>query len=974
MSGLFEAVRRACTPDQWSQGVRIVRAGGVGGERRDDDEIVVRVTGSGPAALKVTLYLDDFSWDCECGRHDGCDHVAAAAIALRRSDESGEALPAAQDTPGRIEYRLRRLGDGIHFERGVRVDGEFVAIEATLDAVSSGRVAGPRFAATRADLAVEVALGSRRRGRLDRGTLHALLAPLARCETVSLDGEPVRTSTDPVVPVARVEDCGDGFRVIVGDPPDVRETLGDGIVRVGDTLRPIGAPALTARESEDFVRGRVFPSGEVASLVAEILPALRARLPVEIATDRLPEVVRERPRIVLDLRTDPDGDALTALATLVYGDPPRARIDGGTLHVLAPGPLPLRDEDAERALVRRLGETLGLAPGIAETFVGEAGVAFARRAERWTGEIRGEGRERFALAPPLRPRVHVEDDGFDVVFEVEPDADRRSASARRGPAAADVVRAWREGATLVALPDGGWSPLPADWMSRFGARVADLLAAREAAGRLPAAALPDLAGLCTDLDLPPPPGFERLRALVDGFEAIPRAPLADGLDAVLREYQRRGADWLAFHRDAGTGALLADDMGLGKTVQALAAIRGRTLVVAPTSVVVNWRDEAARFRPSLRVSIYHGRDRALDPAADVTVTSYALLRLDRDALAAVDWDTVVLDESQAIKNPDSQVARAAFELRAGFRLAMTGTPVENRLDELWSQFHFLDRGLLGGLSDFQRRYARPIAAGEVEPAVRLRGRIRPFVLRRMKSEVAPELPPRTDVVLHAELDDDERAVYDAVRAATRDEVVRRLSAGGGVLEALEALLRLRQAACHRGLVPGQDAAGSSKVAVLLEALDTVVAEGHRALVFSQWTSLLDRVEPHLAAADLPWLRLDGSTVDRAGVVARFQDPSGPPVLLISLRAGGAGLNLTAADHVFLLDPWWNPAVEDQAADRAHRIGQDRPVMVYRVVAVDTVEERILALQERKRALAEAATGGGVGAGTLTRDDLLALLD
>jgi SNF2 family DNA or RNA helicase len=258
-------------------------------------------------------------------------------------------------------------------------------------------------------------------------------------------------------------------------------------------------------------------------------------------------------------------------------------------------------------------------------------------------------------------------------------------------------------------------------------------------------------------------------------------------------------------------------------------------------------------------------------------------------------------------------------------------------------------------------------------AAALRKKIRPFVLRRLKKEVAPELPPRIDSVLYCELDDAERDVYDAVRAAARKEVVERLAEGGSVLAALEALLRLRQAACHPALVPGQRAESSSKVERLCEALEDAAADGHKALVFSQWTSLLDLVEPHLARAGIRFTRLDGSTRDRAAVVASFQDEQGPEVMLISLKAGGTGLNLTAADHVFLLDPWWNPAVEDQAADRAHRIGQDRPVNVYKLVAKDTVEEGILALQERKRSLSDAALGEADRALGLTREDLLDLL-
>jgi SNF2 family DNA or RNA helicase len=279
---------------------------------------------------------------------------------------------------------------------------------------------------------------------------------------------------------------------------------------------------------------------------------------------------------------------------------------------------------------------------------------------------------------------------------------------------------------------------------------------------------------------------------------------------------------------------------------------------------------------------------------------------------------------------------------------------------------------MGSRRDFDDRYAKPIGEGDESVAARLRERIRPFVMRRLKREVAPELPPRTDVVLHATLSQSERNVYDAIRAASLTAVVSQLSSGGNVLQALEVLLRLRQACCHSALVPGQSAHSSSKIELLLEFLDEALAEGHKALVFSQWTSMLDLVEPHLRASQIEFTRLDGSTRNRPEVVESFQSSTGPPVLLASLKAGGLGLNLTAADCVFILDPWWNPAAEDQAADRAHRIGQNRPVMVYRLVTENTVEDRILALQERKRALSEAALGGAAGA--LSRDDLLALLD
>ncbi len=958
---IFRKVREACDPSSWSRGVEYARAGEIVQEQVGEDEVVVRIaarrSGINP---KVILYLDDAEWECDCaGPKDPCEHVAGAVIATRQAEKDGSDLSQTAGKPGRIVYRFLRSAGSLWFERGVLVGDRFELLEATLDAVQSGRVRGPAFLSTRADLEAEVALGTRRRGRLDRASVRRVFKALARCEEVRLEGEPVRVSLDEVLPQVVLEDRGEGFVLSLRDNPVIGERFDGGVVLCGRTLQPEGSLPLTGRETEELSRGKLFNQSDAAELVTEILPALRRRFDVDVRTVRLPDTVVEKPRAVLE--TGREGDRMSVMARIVYGDPPRATVESGRLIPLA-GKLPLRDEPEEKRLSERLGKLFGLAPGVRELLDPVQAIGFNSRLERWKGEVQGDGHQAFFPAPPVLPRLDLQGDRFDLTF--------RSGA---GTASAEAVaRAFRSGVPLVELDSGGWAELPADWLSRFGDTIVDLLAARDSEGAVPPSIIPDLARLCRELDQPPPPSFERLAVLLEDFDGIPRATLNPGLEAVLRPYQQVGVNWLCFLRDAGLGAMLADDMGLGKTLQALCAVTGRTLVVGPTSVVHNWADEAKKFRPELSVCVYHGSARDLDRSADLTLTSYALLRLDRERLQAVHWDTVVLDEAQAIKNPESQVAQAAFGLTARFRITMSGTPVENRLEDLWSQFHFLNRGLLGGLQDFTGRTIRPMADGDDQAAQRLRDRIRPFFLRRLKRDVAPELPPRTDLVLHSELDEGERDLYDAMRASTLEEVVARLDQGGSVIAALEALLRLRQAACHPALLPGQSADTSSKVRVLVGALDTVAADGHKALVFSQWTSMLDLVEPHLDRAGIRYTRLDGSTRDRAGVVATFQGRDGPTVFLISLRAGGTGLNLTAADHVFLMDPWWNPAVEDQAADRAHRIGQDRPVLVYHMVAENTVEERILELQEKKRDLAEAATGAGAGGG-LTRDDLLALL-
>jgi SNF2 family DNA or RNA helicase len=403
--------------------------------------------------------------------------------------------------------------------------------------------------------------------------------------------------------------------------------------------------------------------------------------------------------------------------------------------------------------------------------------------------------------------------------------------------------------------------------------------------------------------------------------------------------------------------------------------------VVPRSLVFNWKQEAARFTPKLRVLDHTGAGR-LAPGEhfedhDLVITTYGTLRRDAAALARTRFDYAILDEAQAIKNAGTESARAARLLQADHRLALSGTPVENHLGELWSLFDFLNPGMLGAAGLFQAE-----GAGLRNPDERTRHllarALRPFILRRTKEQVARDLPPKVEQTLSCVLEPAQRSQYDELRRHYRRSLLGALDDAGlrrAKIQVLEALLRLRQAACHPGLIaPARAGDSSAKLDALLPRLLEVVAEGHKALVFSQFTSFLAIVQARLAREGITHEYLDGRTRDRAARVARFQSDPDCPLFLISLRAGGLGLNLTAADYVFLLDPWWNPAVEAQAIDRTHRIGQRRQVFAYRLVALDTVEEKILELQRTKRALADAILGAdGSLIGSLTRDDLELLL-
>jgi len=480
-----------------------------------------------------------------------------------------------------------------------------------------------------------------------------------------------------------------------------------------------------------------------------------------------------------------------------------------------------------------------------------------------------------------------------------------------------------------------------------------------------------------------------LRERIAGFRGLPRVAVPRTLTAKLRPYQRDGLDFLCFTGTLGTGAILADDMGLGKTVQTLAWLEhlrrlepdgGPSLVVCPASVVHNWQREAARFTPKMRVLVLErGGDRHLLHREigdyDLVLTNYALLRRDADAWQATELRAAILDEAQNVKNPDAVVTRAALALNARHRLALTGTPLENRPLDLWSIASFVCPGYLGTRKDFTGRFDHP----ELPPERRrlLAARLRPILLRRLKTEVARDLPDRIEERLDCDLTAGQRKLYLAELTRSRKLVEQLASEPDGLrrnrITILAALTRLRQICCHPALVGGKAELGSGKLAALLELLEPLLAEGHKVLLFSQFVACLKILAHELAARDIAHHMLTGETVARERVLQAFADDPRPGVFLLSLKAGGTGLNLTSASYVVLFDPWWNPAVEAQAIDRSHRIGQDRTVIAYRLVARGTIEEKIAELQERKASLVRDVLGDGTPSRALSRDDLGFLL-
>ncbi|MEB3283724.1 MAG: DEAD/DEAH box helicase [Candidatus Sericytochromatia bacterium] len=656
-----------------------------------------------------------------------------------------------------------------------------------------------------------------------------------------------------------------------------------------------------------------------------------------------------------------------------------------------------RDPAAEKFLVERLGATALDARGASQYWAwGDAALQFLMdelpvlMREGW--DVYGE--ERLVKLQVRRSTPHVSVgvssgiDWFDLKTQVRIDDEVVPWASLR--------EAFRQNSRFVRLGSGAFGRLPEEWLARqmqLGQSLGfsdDLGDASGFVQRLPhylATSARELLEVATEVDVDV--DWRQFLHGLEGLDAIPEVPSPDGFIGELRHYQLRGLARLTFWRDYGLHGILADDMGLGKTIQAIALLLhekaagtpGPSLLVAPTSVVYNWEQEIAKFAPGLKVLVLHGADRHTRfeslPAADVVITSYGLLQRDRATLLEHPFNYAILDEAQKIKNPRSQAAKMACRIRARRRLCLTGTPIENNLLEFWSLFHFLMPGLLGSERLFRQTYLKTEPDEIDSSRERLRRMTRPFLLRRLKQDVATDLPPRTEIVSYCELGPEQRRLYDETLAAVRGHIFAEVRSKGlrrAHFHVLEGLLRLRQVACDPQLVLKDGTrVPSSKVEQFMELLREIIAEGHRVLVFSQFVKMLTILRENLEKEGIAYAYLDGQTKDRLERVQRFNQDN-TPVFLISLKAGGTGLNLTGADYVVHFDPWWNPAVEDQATDRAHRIGQTRQVFSYKLIARGTVEEKVLSLQAQKRQIVQDVLGGTDLGSELTLADLEFLLN
>lgn len=1030
-------------PGVWSKGVVLAKNHQVVLDRAvegAENELRFRVrVGDRSISPVVSVWPSEQDAHCDCGdKNDPCHHVVACILAVKNDSLSDDAREGAKEAAHaaavpKIIYRfLKTSEDNLHFERAIRFGArpDFLLNESLVSIIGgirSGRLKLPTLAATQEDLSVDAYLSQ---CSLSRGVLKAhewtglfeKLKGLPHLEFL-FEGEAKPVLLGPPLGAGASRwllkgsrDEGFYFQLQSQEKAAISgETLefinGVSLEITSATLTLRARAALNLNDRETALLGlsgqamRFRTPLEWVRLLTEVLPMLQRKVTVVIEAQGLPTLASGmEPQTEFEVweRSSFGSTELVVTPRLRYhgfeekgGVWLRSHMDSRGSQILD------RDEDRESELSFSLRKDWGLQfnhPFIASGKSARELSLKLKKAHVSLTEKSQQTLSRYTEVVDLMPRLKWD----ETTEQVQLEWFDRASGARlgsgllatfSGESGELVTLAGFDGAPSApsALTGALYGKIPDDWRSQYGDRVEAILRSQSVGGnggvkpqRFKKYLVPSVVDLFERMGSPLPQSFEKYQ------KAKSDSKLPADLNAELRDYQKDGVKWLKSLETLELGALLADDMGLGKTLQAMCVLPSSgdhpSLVVCPTSVLSSWQDQMRRFRPGLRVSLYYGSNRKLDRHASVVLTTYGLLRQDAGMLTTETWNTVILDEAQMIRNAESQVAQAAHQLRARFRIALTGTPIENRLSDLWSLFRYL----LPGASDLHQKVA------DHETTAATLSRARPFILRRLKKDVASELPSKTEMILECELTATERKLYESLWISARKEVLDTLAlnrqetesaprTGAQFFSILEVLLRLRQASTHAGLlkhiVKEDEFPSSSKLDLLLESLENSLENGHCALVFSQWTSLLDLLEKALAERGKErtrdYLRIDGSTQNRGEIIDRFQSSDGPPVLLLSLKAGGVGLNLTRADHVYIIDPWWNPAVESQAIDRAHRIGQERPVWVYRLVAKDTLDEKIIALQASKRAIAEQALGdNGTGeadlATQLTLQDLEAL--
>lgn len=995
MKEVFALIHEEATSQTWSKGVEISRLGLVEGQSINDEEIVFRVSEQGKnISPLVTIWPLEEDWNCDCGSiEDPCQHVTASIIALKRAHENGEQLPQSSLKPGQICYHFNSTEENyLRFTRTAKFPDREEPLILSLAALAQGTAKGPKVFPSKQDIEIDLAIDNRRKGGAFEDSLNQkLIELLQESEHVYLNGNPIKCSQDYCGYRLKLSDYGAGVWAQIYEDDTIKIAFKNGLaLNKNNELAIFKQNTEAISDFDELVKGRAYINQELIELSTEWIPLWKKWLKIDTTAKNIPTLVKCKPQIIWRSRKI-NHKTLSMTPLIAYGSPVIATIEQNQLRIVSDNisidqrQIPLRDLDAEVQLRTAFNNSQYDSPLEHEQIYTSSKAVKVLGSLAKRGEIViGEGQNFFQLSTPLELSIGIKKAGeleksdrfqLDVTWKQVTDTNN-AHPPEEGPHitfSETILNQWQQGETHVPLLDGSWAPLPLDWLKKHGPTLERLLSLQKEDGLLQGCALPELSKLASDLEVELPFELAKITSIAKDMKLLPARGIPSDLKAHLRDYQKLGVYWFNYLKELGMGALLADDMGLGKTLQSIALLEKHSLVIAPTSVLKNWQQEITKFRPNLNVNIYHGGNRSLTVDCDVTITSYGVARLDQEQLSQMHWHTIVLDEAQTIKNPYSQNAQACFALKGHFRIALSGTPIENRLDDLWSIFHFINPGLLGPYSKFKDHYGQAIYSDH-EVHKKLIALTQFFILRRLKKEVAKELPPKTEVIKYCELYPEDKELYDTIKAATKKDLLKNFDSQKNTLQILEVLLRLRQVCCHSSLLPEHKASSSAKVDQLISCLHEGIDNGHKSLVFSQWTGFLDLIAAQLEKEEISYLRIDGSTRNRQELIDRFQKSRRIKVFLLSLKAAGVGLNLTAADHVYIMDPWWNPAVENQASDRSYRIGQDKPVLVTRFVAQDTIEERVLDLQFQKKFLAESIVLKEDSKINFREDDLLALLD
>lgn len=969
LSQLFSEAKECVEDREWSNAAAYLRRVRVRLEGLAGATAALSVHEDGTAvSQRVLLNMDEQSWESSClCSDDPCKHVLVSLIALKNNRLSEQAPRGEQAASLRVSYRIVVERQRFAVERVLGDDGRILSgrLSDIVAGSISGRLKDQEIVAFPHDYDCDRFFLQTGRCVPSEQQAGRFLASLATTDRVFFEGQKVDIlPAGGFLEFSLVAESG-GFLLKSQRLKQAQQIFENGIGRYENQFAAL-LPDELPESLYQLLKQETHYSDydEIYLLIADILPTLKKYFHLLEVGVTLPQLVVSDPKVSLSY--DIFNGSLFVSSSIVYPDTKGGilgELDSEGFRVnsnkIIAKRMPGREEELLRDLYSVIGQplvhrklvTCGEAPELLRIIHAQKGWRVSSEAE-------------IISSVELKPHFFREGDKLKVRVGAETfdPSEFRSRLISGG----GFFRNGDSERGTSQLRDNQWFEVPASWSETYQTLLDELMNISSDSkvnrqGRVDSlreSVLLHSAGV--DVSQVSSILGELLRARSQ--TVVDKDDFSGG---ILRDYQCAGVNWLRLLKSEKLGALLADDMGLGKTLQAMSVVEGRCLIVCPASVIHSWREHLERFKPLLKVNVYWGAGRAWDTTADVVVTSYGTLRVDSEVVTEPCWSSVIIDEAQVIKNPFSQISEIVRNLKAEFRLALTGTPVENRLLDLWSIFAFCLPGYLGQPDDFTNRFE---AAGE--SGAQLLGRmVSPFMLRRRKAEVAQELPEKTEILHRITLSKGEKAIYGALLVRARELLGRQKD--GGMMAVFDALLRLRQAASDIRLLPANleiDSTGlSSKTEFLLQSLEELLSEGHKVLVFSQWTSYLDLVEDALSRefadeGDRCWVRLDGQTRNRAAVINRFNDDPQAKIFLLSLGAGGVGINLTAADHVFLLDGWWNPAVEDQATDRAHRLGQTKPVFVHRLIAEDTVDEKIYELSASKRVMAEElfnSSGSGV---------------